>query len=435
MSYIVIPSCKDPPGLNLGIGIRSYGKIADEYIDAKMSYYVNQNKLYSVKLIDVQTYLYFPIYYQLRDKKIRFDKRNENNKPREIESKFQFKIKIDSVRITTPGFKIRAPKINTANNGCNKCINDSYFPTCLRSSGESCPQKITLAKIPYPCLKKGKLRTCYKNIETVIDPCILKLVKGCLYEVYMSDYVISPVDLFYLPEIKIEVTCTPVTTYESMSVLTHGSLMEISIGRKLDLTNTRVTQFTFTKLKLGLSLFFKKIEFSFGGLGINYENITVPIFPATNFLGPGQTLTTETDTNGELKIWYQLYAYTYSFYNILNSANLIAPGTPDFVKNALKNTDVGITIGILICLKSNKCRFVTNVCCCCKPFKDLNKVTIAPIPTFEIPRTGNSIIDAATQKALEPITKTLVTLLNWGTDFVKNKIENIDACACAEIIT
>ena len=438
------PSCSGLPSVSLSVGITT--KSFEFISNTKCESFFQNGELYFTNNADLTIKNYI----------LNTTNTFTKNKTTKKNNFYGFKSNISPYIVNLPSFTI--PKFPRIDSSCQPC-ESKFWP-------RSCDYE-----------KKKKLGIPYK----VATKCEDQLLTG--------DKTFPESTLFQTPQTDLEFSFQFAPTVEMNSNLVLASTVGASatIGTDPEVT-AGITQFSslqITKLKIGLKMKIKKLEF-FVGTGSNRKgfsigNVIIPVIPAFDFLNGGKLLNIYADSAGNLSVFYLIKAYTWNLYDILNvnidaidnsipsetasingttpiiGTNLlqkIISGAGEVVKNLLKSTNIYINMGLLVCPLPNPnedvfLSFVTSASIENRPFQGLNKLTIPDIPKIDIPKIPNvkipgtnisflsdsqvDHINSVNRTVTEPATNKASELIVVITKHVKNVLENITIAGAVEV--
>lgn len=450
---VPIPSCSALPNLEFGVGTYSPALEFSASIKNKPSF--ENKELYFTHTISSIT----KEYATGKTVEAFSNKKTKNN------DSYGFNLVIPGFSANLPSFTI--PNWPTINEGCNECIDDEWPPLCAweNKSIKKCKKilgKKICVNIPF-----------YQPTK-------------CINEIVFKPKTLPSVDFFNFKKTEIAFSFSIIPDIEVDTVMSLGATSggSITIGDKPEIdTGTPIVNFAINTCKIGLKIRIDKLKLTYGGQGINITNITIPIISTIDLFPGEKCLISEADAMGNLKLWYLIKSSYFSLYQILNVGldvvdtvegkigvvegevesltgttipkvgnllnHILSFNTPEIIINFLKQTNLNIACGMLICPLPRPdelvyLSFVTSVWTTLSPFKNLNAIKIPSIPEKytnlpSIPSSNyipdnvtdmiNKSIKKATQIPLDLAAKEIVYIA----DYIKNNIENVEISVVASL--
>ena len=284
-----------------------------------------------------------------------------------------------SFRFTVPSYNVTTPILNL------------FSIRAVRSCEDLSPISIPNCKWEHPCRRSCGPRIFGRRICVNICSPIPIPTKSNL-QLKLEPYNVPAKTLLNVPStiVNFNVAIIPEIEFDMQTLYRITNLpfpffdasLELTMGKisKLDYT----LQFEITKLILGFTFKINNIQMTVGGIGINLNNIEIPLIPKFDICGNGRKIVSQTNKSGELTLWYLLGKKSITLYDIIN--DLIISGTPEIVINFCKQTKIEFQYGLLFCPKNTvMVSFVVFSTTKLSPFKDLNRFDIPDIPNLDVP--------------------------------------------------
>ena len=338
-------------------------------------------------------------------------------------------------RFTVPSYNVTTPKLNL------------FSIRAVRSCEDLSPISIPNCKWEHPCRRScgprifGR-RICVNICSPIPIPTKSNLqLKFEPYNVPAKTLLNVPptivnFNVAIIPEIEFDMQTLYRIDYWPFSQYFDANL-ELTTGKISELDYT--LQFEITKLILGFTFRINNIQMTVGGIGINLNNIEIPLIPKFDICGNGRKIVSHIDKDRKLSLWYLLGKKSVTLYDIIK--DLIISGTPEIVINFCKQTEIEFQYGLLFCPKNTvMVSFVVFSTTTLSPFKDLNRFDIPDIPNLDVPdipripglpipdewrRKINNSIDTALNETTSKVTE--------ATRIIKDILENFQTFTYTEL--
>jgi len=361
---------------------------------------------------------------------------------------------IPRISFDLPGYTIN--KFPYLKKGCNDAVNPEWPLVCGPPSVR-------------------KIRACRRVLGKKI--CISTFIPDFdkrLNEMYIDELNTPQVNLFTLDETVLKFKYKLIPNVETSTKISATKTYGITFGLGDVSVNsgTKVLSFTLSKLVAGLTIQLEALQFTYGGAGINLNNISIPLLNNQDLLFGG-SITASIDSNGNIKAYYFIKQFKYSLLQLLiaplaipvalsktdalANVNTEAPGADDLaeklpktpsvwnnscapVYNALKKTvgveraknvfnkiihflkktDVEVAVGLLLCPQMLpkqpnilSCVFTSTVGL--EPFSGLDEVNNLKIPEDYIPEIPSIDANFFGADVVNDLTKGVTLVLNSAT--------------------
>ena len=230
-------------------------------------------------------------------------KQSSNN----IKTNLGLSLLLPRISFDFPGFTInRFPRINS---GCNDKINPSWPIICGT-----------------PSLRQ--VRRCRKVLGVTVCAWVyVPEYDKRLGEMYIGELQISPLNLFTLEETVAKLQYKLIPNVEMSSTVSAGQSFGVTFGvvsPEID-TGTKVLEFTLSKLVVGLTINIESLQFTYGGHGLNLENISIPLLVNQDLLFGG-SITATADDEGNIQAYYFIKQIKVSLLQLLVAPLAVAIG-------------------------------------------------------------------------------------------------------------
>ena len=395
MSYPPTPSCSVVP---VDLNMSTYSIVGKLYGYVKNNGYIKDNKVFDDHIE----------YTRIVIGMINYDSSYSKKSNTENTDIGGFNLTIPEFEANLPGFNI--PRFPFINSGCKECISSVWLPTCdwETKSYKKCKKifgKKFCISIPYYIPTKCENEIGFDTLR-IPDINFFKFEKTSL--IFNFEFV-KDLEINFYSDIK-----------KNQEVTTDLKLLKSS-----------TFSFTIDKLILGMTIFIKKLEFSYGNDEFKLTNIKLPLFNI-DFCSGGKILTSQI-TGGKLSLWYLLKNYSLSLYDVLISSGLIPENTSFFILNFLKETVIYINCGLLLCPQQPvPFFFVVQAKIGHQPFKGANKITIPNVPEIYLKMPKIPSNDLIPDSFKDEINKAMSSYNNFASynanvtiNIIKNYINNI----------
>lgn len=299
MTNLPTPSCA-PNIISIGIGV--FFPFFDVYTNCVSKVYFIGNDLHYTNSLNISATEYATGTTHTVSK----NKDTINN------SAYGFTCTIPGFHSDLPSYTIsKFPKINY---GCNPALASGWPLICGQP-------EVTYTK---RCTTILTRRVCV-NIPTPV-------FKNRLDEIYIAPLTIPKISLFDFKETKLNFKFHMMPDFETNHIISAGVGFGATIGLGVPQVDfgTPVISFTMTKLKIGMTINIKSLEFTYGGYGLNLSDVKIPLLLPVDLLSGNRTLKSSVDSMGNLNLYYLLTVYEFNLYKLLtigfgkNAANVKA---------------------------------------------------------------------------------------------------------------